>query len=413
LMQGLLTRILDNNKRVQEAACSAFATLEEETRENLVPYLDGILGNLMFAFKKYQAKNLLILYDAIATLADSVGAVLNNPTYISILMPPLIQKWNEIPNNDHNLCPLLECLTSIAIAIGPGFAPFAEHIFFRSLKLVETALIAQQQQQQQIHQNRDIPEKEFVVYALDLVSGLAEGIGSNIQVLVSNSNLFQMLSECMKDLDLDIRQSAFALVGDLSKHSIQQMRPYLPNYIPTLINNINPQYAAVCNNACWALGEIAIKIGSAFEPWVAPLMIALINLTKIQNLNQALADNTAIAIGRISLACPEKVAPEVEVFIDNWCLELKRLKDNAEKDSAFRGLCALIKANHQTVFNHFIPVCDAIASWKNPQSDLHEMFSFILHGVKNSLGAENWQRYFHSQQFPEDIRTNLQQKYQL
>ena len=33
----------------------------------------------MSAFSKYQAKNLLILYDAIGTLADSVGNHLNKP----------------------------------------------------------------------------------------------------------------------------------------------------------------------------------------------------------------------------------------------------------------------------------------------------------------------------------------------
>ena len=32
LMSELLKRILDTNKRVQEAACSAFATLEEEVK---------------------------------------------------------------------------------------------------------------------------------------------------------------------------------------------------------------------------------------------------------------------------------------------------------------------------------------------------------------------------------------------
>lgn len=39
---------------------------------------------------KYQHKNLLILYDAIGTLADSVGHHLNKPDYINLLMPPLI-----------------------------------------------------------------------------------------------------------------------------------------------------------------------------------------------------------------------------------------------------------------------------------------------------------------------------------
>ena len=81
----LLKRILDSNKRVQEAACSAFATLEEEACTELVPYLGDILQVLVFAFSKYQAKNLLILYDAIGTLADSVGSCLNNQVSVIVM----------------------------------------------------------------------------------------------------------------------------------------------------------------------------------------------------------------------------------------------------------------------------------------------------------------------------------------
>ena len=44
---------------------SAFATLEEEACTELVPYLHFILQTLVYAFNKYQHKNLLILYDAI------------------------------------------------------------------------------------------------------------------------------------------------------------------------------------------------------------------------------------------------------------------------------------------------------------------------------------------------------------
>jgi hypothetical protein len=61
------------------ASLSAFATLEEEACTELVPYLSFILDTLVFAFGKYQHKNLLILYDAIGTLADSVGHHLNQP----------------------------------------------------------------------------------------------------------------------------------------------------------------------------------------------------------------------------------------------------------------------------------------------------------------------------------------------
>lgn len=79
---------------------SAFATLEEEACTELVPYLSFILDTLVFAFGKYQHKNLLILYDAIGTLADSVGHHLNQAVSPPLSMlgrcPPCPQLKSEI-----------------------------------------------------------------------------------------------------------------------------------------------------------------------------------------------------------------------------------------------------------------------------------------------------------------------------
>ena len=107
----LLRMVLDNNKRVQEAGCSAFATLEEDAGPELVPYLEPILRNLVFAFDKYQHKNMLILYDAVGTLADAVGPALQSPVYVEILMNPLLKRWEKLKDSDEDLVPLLEvCL---------------------------------------------------------------------------------------------------------------------------------------------------------------------------------------------------------------------------------------------------------------------------------------------------------------
>ena len=106
----LLRMVLDNNKRVQEAGCSAFATLEEDAGAELAPYLEPVLRNLVFAFEKYQHKNMLILYDAVGTLADAVGPALQNPMYVEILMPPLNKKWSKLKDDDEDLIPLLEVL---------------------------------------------------------------------------------------------------------------------------------------------------------------------------------------------------------------------------------------------------------------------------------------------------------------
>ena len=74
VMQKLLERCLDGNKRVQEAAISALATLEEEARQELIPYLEPIIQTMVACFEKYQTKNLLILFDAVATMAEGAGA---------------------------------------------------------------------------------------------------------------------------------------------------------------------------------------------------------------------------------------------------------------------------------------------------------------------------------------------------
>lgn len=100
--------VLDNNKKVQEAGCSAFATLEEDAGPELAPYLEPVLRNLVFAFDKYQHKNMLILYDAVGTLADAVGRALSNPIFVDILMPPLTKRWSKLKDDDEDLIPLLE-----------------------------------------------------------------------------------------------------------------------------------------------------------------------------------------------------------------------------------------------------------------------------------------------------------------
>ena len=113
----LLRMVLDNNKRVQEAGCSAFATLEEDAGPELIPYLEPVLRNLVLAFDKYQHKNMLILYDAVGTLADAVGSALQSPTYVEILMPPLLKRWEKLKNSDEDLVPLLEVCDSIIYLI--------------------------------------------------------------------------------------------------------------------------------------------------------------------------------------------------------------------------------------------------------------------------------------------------------
>ena len=99
----------------------------------------------------------------------------------------------------------------------------------RCVSLVEQTLnqhIANTQSPEQF----EAPDKDFMIVALDLLSGLAEGLDGHMERLVMNSNVMQLLYQCMQDGMPEVRQSSFALLGDLTKACFQHVLPCIREY---------------------------------------------------------------------------------------------------------------------------------------------------------------------------------------
>ncbi|PIO71475.1 HEAT repeat protein, partial [Teladorsagia circumcincta] len=407
-LKGLLVRVLDGNKRVQEAACSAFATVEEEGGDFIAPYLSDILQTLVQAFGIYQAKNLLILYDAVGTLANSVGNALSEPMYVQVLMPPLMDKWQRLGNDDKELFPLLECVSSVASAMGIAFLPYCEPVYTRCITLI-TQSLRQSVEAQQRPNEVEMPDKDYLIVALDLLSGLAESLGAHIEPLVGRNEVLQLLSLCAVDPTPEVRQSSFALLGDLTKACWHHIKPYTQTFIPILAMNFDPSHISVCNNAIWAFGEMSLKMGAEMRQYVLSILPHLIRVMNQKDGQRTLLENTAITIGRLGTYCAEEVAPHLVTFIRPACFSLRNIRDNAEKESAFRGICYMINLNPSGVVNDFVFLCDAIASWTAPKPELKEMFSRILNGFRTQVGIENWTAF--TAQFPPPLRERLAAQY--
>ncbi|KAG4998676.1 hypothetical protein JHK85_030115 [Glycine max] len=242
VLMGLLRRILDDNKRVQEAACSAFATLEEEAAEELAPRLEIILKHLMTAFGKYQRRNLRIVYDAIGTLAEAVGGELNQ-------------------------------------ALGTGFTQFAEPVFRRCINIIQTQQFAKVLADPAATTGVQY-DKEFIVCSLDLLSGLAEGLGSGIESLVAQCSLRDLLLHCCVDDAPDVRQSAFALLGDLARVCSVHLDSRLSEFLEAAAKQLEiskvKEAISVANNACWAIGELAVKVHQEISPVVLTVISCLV-----------------------------------------------------------------------------------------------------------------------------------------
>ena len=83
----------------------------------------------------------------------------------------------------------------------------------------------------------------------------------------------------------------------------------------------------------------------------------------------------------------KRVQPDKAYISISRCMSLRNIRDNEEKDSAFRGMCNMIAVNPGGIVHDFIFFCDAVASWVSPRPDLKEQFvkvRFVVFGFYRS-----------------------------
>jgi len=184
--------------------------------------------------------------------------------------------------------------------------------------------------------------------------------------------------------------------------------------MPEIISQIEPEpkfdFISASNNAAWSVGEIALRYGqdTDFHQFVQPLISRLVPILLNPRSPKSLMENAAVTIGRISLVCPQPVAPYLDTFAQQWCQALWEIKDNDEKDSAFKGFCMLIQANPGGISKHFIWFCNAVVKWKTPSDELRDMFRKILQGFKDMAGPQ-WAAQIST--YPPPLQAALREQY--
>ncbi|KAK8190315.1 armadillo-type protein [Phyllosticta capitalensis] len=359
MMDGILKRMLDRNKRVQEAAASAFANLEEKAGGQLSPYCAVIVRQFVQCFARYKDRNMFILYDCVQTLAEHVGPALKNPELVELLMPALIQRWNKVSDRSREMFPLLECLSYVASALGDLFAPFARPIFTRCINIIHQNL-----EEYFVAANTpgyDEPEKDFLVTSLDLLSAIIQALDepkSTELVATSQPNMLELLAYCMKDPNNDVRQSAYALLGDCAIYVFPQLQPFLPSILEILIaqldlGNVVPEIPdngfPVVNNACWSVGEIAMRQKEGMAPYVEQLLQKLATILFGGKIPMSLTENAAIALGRLGIGNAQALAPHLATFAPVFINAIKHVDWTDEKGHALKGFIYVVLCNPQAM----------------------------------------------------------------
>ena len=192
----------------------------------------------------------------------------------------------------------MEGMTSVAAAVGPAFEPFAPPVFQKCLEIIETAMIVVLGAEVSGEDHFDYIDVDPMCVALDLIAGIAEGMGPSCLTLLNNSNFADLLVHALKYRDLDVQQSSFGCLGEIGKACPQYIIQGLPKIIPECMRAMDNATAMssgytaegdddeddyvdadgddvtnVCNNAIWSLGEIVLKVGPGpMQSYLGPIL---------------------------------------------------------------------------------------------------------------------------------------------
>lgn len=382
VLEPIVTTLLDKRKDVQESAISSVAIFIENCDSELIETLlySELLNSFDKCFQFYKKKNLIILYDAVGRFAEKVEL---DDTGMQMILPHLINKWSTLSDNDKELWPLLECLSCVVASLGEKFTPMAPEVYTRAFRILSNCI--ELENKSQIDPTIIVPEKDFTITSIDLIDGLVQGLGTNSQNLLFPNNdntMLKIMLECLNDPIHEVRQSTYALLGDIVTYyephvlngTISQFIKFIGNEI---MLNDDPDGIPSVINAIWSLGLISEKIDlSAYLIDLTKILLELFTTT-LQFVDLAILENIAITIGRMSLTHPEVFCTGTfaqDRVWNKWTDCISTVESLEERSSAYMGFIKVINLSSKTIMT---------------DSTLHKIISGLSVNVETQVFAQD------------------------
>ena len=391
--QAFVGQLLDRNKKVQVAICSAFGVFFEAAGELMVPYLEPVYQAFVKAMKAYRTRSLMILFDTMGVMANCVGPSTGEGPLPGLYVPTILQIWNDFASDnpfDRALLPLMECLASITVTCGLNFQPWAMDAFENSMAMIEACNLVISHEEE-LAEDDELADP--IICSVDLLDGLVEALGGHFIALVSGSSRYgptfaNVLVGLSEHQVSGVRMSFFALLGDLARKAPSLIETGLPKLLAEALSSIDPMHSAMCNNAIWAIGEVCVRCGVNAEPLnphaallvqqlIPFLMGNSIDIDGIIVETNGIAENAATTMGRLACVNPNFVAPEMGRFLHGWLTAMSHVSNSDERRDAFQGFVLALRANPQSIQSAGADLSDtitailfAVVSWHIPPGDL-------------------------------------------
>ncbi|KAL3232840.1 Importin subunit beta-2 [Nakaseomyces bracarensis] len=354
VLEPIIITLMDKKKDVQEAAISSVAVFIENCDPELIETLlySELLKNFEKCFQFYKKRNLIILYDAVGRFAEKCEL---DDAAMQTLLPHLISKWELLSDDDKELWPLLECLSCVASSLGEKFAPMASEVYNRAHRILIHCI--ELDKKSQIDPTTVVPEKDFLITSIDLIDGLVQGLGPQSQELLFPQNgqdttFLEILLECLQDPVHEVRQSCYALLGDIVYFYkpdivIIKLQEFLKIMGLEFVHNTGEEDTSgipALINAIWCLGLISerINLSSCIVELSKYLLDLFLNSTIT---DEAVLENLAITIGRFGMTHPEVFSSGPfanDHAWKKWSEKAMKIENIEEKSSTYMGFIKIV-----------------------------------------------------------------------
>ncbi|KAM3066496.1 hypothetical protein ACMFMG_011994 [Clarireedia jacksonii] len=383
--EGILRRMQDNNKRVQQAGASALACLGESVGDKLIPHSASIIEQLVFCFNDYKGENMMMLYDSVGTIANTVWGMFTEENFDELirifagLISALNKRWKSVSNQSFELIYLFECLSSVVMALeimmaqDHQFQTFVDDMFSRCImiiyRILDPTMISD------MDMDMDICNPECLVPAISLLIALFDVLDDQkITSLVCKSkpDFFELLTFCIKSAPDDGCRAAYELLGHCAKRVFPELRPFLQNIMQILVEQLKQNCLIgkddidminAVNNACWSAGVICIQLGEGI-PNAEELFQSLLNIIRDSNTNKSVNENAIIALGRLGLQNPQIIGNDVYEIAEKFLERITSIENVDEKASALTGIILAVQQNPSAMRDQLSTFYSTIAQYK-------------------------------------------------
>lgn len=241
------------------------------------------------------------------------------------------------------------------------------------------------------------PETSFMVVALDLISGLVQAMGAEgeqalapfvqapsdgeqpmlvvcLSVRAFSVGLSSSLNVSLQYPNTSVKQSTFALIGDIASNSVSCLYPILGQLLPILGESLNPRprpaTSGMDSNCVWCIGELALALGSAIEAYVPAILERILPVLGNIKASHNYTENAAICIGRLALASPQAIARHLGDIVPSWAQTVIHATQGYELDTALQGMCEAAKLNPQAARDNGKWLLEALKAQDRPSSSL-------------------------------------------